>query len=772
MKTSTSHWGSFHTKVRDGRLVDTVPFQHDPNPSRLTDMVPEAVHSPLRINKPAIREGWLKKRSASKAERGNDRFVEVDWDVALDFVSEELSRIRSEYGAHAIFGGSYGWSSAGRLHHARTLLHRMLYMGGGCVGQVTNYSYAAGMVLLPHIVGNADPVAGRMTDWRSIVENSRLMVFFGGINRRNFQVSSGGFGEHSTENWLKDARAAGVEFVAIGPDRKDAATDLGSQWLPIRPNTDTALMLALSTTLIEEGLHDRDFLDRCCSGFDEFQDYLLGIKDGQRKDADWAAKITGIDADIIRNLARRMAATRTMLTASWSLQRADHGEQPYWALIALASILGQIGLPGGGFGFGYGSINGRGTPRRPIASPVMQSGRNPIDFNIPVARIADLLLEPGRTIDFNGSQLTYPDIRLVYWAGGNPFHHHQDLARLTQAIRQPETFIVNEIWWTSTARHADIVLPATTSLERDDIGASPADRYILAMPQVIAPVGQARNDFDIFCDICERLGYRAAFDENRSQMEWLHHIYRVFREGALEKGVVAPDFENFWQAGWYEIPPPDAGWSAFQDFTSDPQAYPLKTSSGKIELVSSRIASYNYPDCGAHPKWIPPREWLGSPKAADYPLHLISNQPETRLHSQLDNTRWSAQSKISGREVIRIHPHDAHARGLTDGDVVEVFNDRGSCLAAVRISDDLLPGVVQLPTGAWFDPAEKNERILECHGNPNILTPDHGTSRLGQGPSPMSTLVDIRPYQGEIPPISVLTPPSFVPSQDGQKYPK
>ncbi len=169
-------------------------------------------------------------------------------------------------------------------------------------------------------------------------------------------------------------------------------------------------------------------------------------------------------------LLPRLPGKRVLVAANWSLQRARHGEQPYWAIIALAAILGQIGLPGGGFAFGYGSSNGMGNPRPDTPLYGLPIGINPVDIAIPVARVADLLLNPGETVRFDGRPITYPDIRLVYWAGGNPFHHHQDLNRLRQAFRRPATVIVNECYWTATARHADIVLPATTALERNDIG--------------------------------------------------------------------------------------------------------------------------------------------------------------------------------------------------------------------------------------------------------------------------------------------------------------
>ena len=250
------------------------------------------------------------------------------------------------------------------------------------------------------------------------------------------------------------------------------------------------------------------FRSRYCAGFERFLAYVAGEPDGQPKNAEWAAGITGVDAAVIRELARRMAATRTMLSATWSLQRGEHGEQPYWALVALAACLGQIGLPGGGFGFGHGSINGVAEPRPDIPSPELDKGPNPLNFAIPVARIADALLEPGATIDFDGKKLTYPDIRLVYWAGGNPFHHHQDLNRFLRAWQKPETIIVNESWWKATARHADIVLPATTTLERNDIGANGRDRFVIAMKKAIEPVGQSRNDFDIFEGLADRKSTR------------------------------------------------------------------------------------------------------------------------------------------------------------------------------------------------------------------------------------------------------------------------
>lgn len=452
--------------------------------------------------------------------------------------------------------------------------------------------------------------------------------------------------------------------------------------------------------------------------------------------------------------------------ANWSLQRSDHGEQPFWATIALAALLGQIGLPGGGFGFGYGSVEGVADLRPPAPIPELSIGPNPVNSFIPVARIADMLLNPGQPFQYNGLDLAYPDIRLIYWSGGNPFHHHQDLNRLIRAWRRPDTIIVNDPWWTATARHADIVLPATTTLERNDIGASVRDRFILAMRQAIAPVGQARNDFDIFSELADRYGVHAAFTEGRAEREWLRHLYETAREQAARWEMRWPQFDEFWAQGFFEMPQVEQPFVLFEEFRRDPLRNPLVTPSGRIEIFSETIAGFGYEDCPGHPSWLEPAEWLGSAKAQHYPLHLLTTQPRTRLHAQMDMGCVSQESKISGREPMRINPMDAARRGIHSGDVVRVFNDRGALLAGAIVSEDLRPGVVQIATGAWYDPQEPGViGSLDKHGNPNVLTLDKGTSRLAQGPSAQTTLVEVEKYPGSLPEITALVPPLVSPDE-------
>jgi biotin/methionine sulfoxide reductase len=420
-------------------------------------------------------------------------------------------------------------------------------------------------------------------------------------------------------------------------------------------------------------------------------------------------------------------------------------------------MLGQIGLPGGGYNYALGALAHTGRRANAVPSAGMPQGRNGVRAFIPVARIADMLLNPGQPFDYNGQRLAYPDIRLVYWAGGNPFHHHQDLNRLRRAFARVDTLVVHETAWTATARHADIVLPCTMTLEREDIGATPTDPLMVAMHRIAEPFGEARDDYAIFTALAERLGTAPAYTEGRSAHEWLRHLYEQTREALVAKSLPAPDFATFWREGELLLPsaPDDGG--ILRAFREDPEASPLPTPSGKIEIVSETIAGFGYPDCPGHPVWLPPSD---APDAC-HPLQLVANQPATRLHSQLDFGGHSSAMKHRGREVMRINPVDAARRGIADGDIVRLFNARGACLAAAKLTDDIRPGVVQLPTGAWYDPADPAEEKPLCvHGNPNVLTRDVGTSRLAQGCTGQLTAVEVERFGGNLPPIQAYDPPT------------
>jgi biotin/methionine sulfoxide reductase len=768
---TTSHWGAFGVRPGPDGGIEVAAHPGDPAPAPMLGNVAGSLRHPTRVARPAVRRGWLEHGPGPSGQRGQEEFVEVSWDRALDLVAAELRRVRAAHGSEAIFGGSYGWASAGRFHHAQSQLHRLLNLAGGYTASRHTYSSGTSEVVLPHIVGAAAAaVLDGGSSWTTIAENTELILAFGGLPAKNVFITPGGMTRHATPGHLAALGRRGVRVALVSPLRADVPAGLDTTWYPLVPATDTALMLGLAHTLAAEGRHDRAFLDRYTAGYETFERYLTGAADGVPKDADWAAAICGIEAGRIRDLARQLAAARTLVTVTWSLQRARHGEQPVWAGIALAAMLGQIGLPGGGFGHGYGSMGNVGSGGAEVGLPTLPQGRNPVRSFIPVARIADLLLSPGESYDYDGQRLTYPDIRLVYWAGGNPFHHHQDLGRLRRAFARPDTVVVHEPHWTATARHADIVLPVTTTLEREDVGAGRRDTHLIAMHQAVAPVGAARDDYDVLSGVAARLGVGDAFTEGRTAREWLEHLYGRWRDRLAARGHDLPEFAQFWAAGQVALPVGPARFTLFERFRADPDRARLHTPSGRTEIFSATVAAFGYDDCPGHPAWLEPQEWLGGPRARQFPLHLIANQPATRLHSQLDVGAVSQQAKVAAREAIWLHPADAAARGISDGDVVRVFNDRGACLAGAVLTDTVRPGVARLPTGAWFDPVPgASGPVLCAHGNPNVLTADRPSSRLSQGCTGQHVLVEAERYQGEPPPVTVGRPPPLARSEDGSE---
>jgi biotin/methionine sulfoxide reductase len=761
LKSHLSHWGAFDAEVSDGDRVTIHPFVHDPNPSPLLDNIPDSVRHPTRVTQPMIRAGWLESGPGPTGRRGAEEFIPVSWDRLIELLSGELKRVYSEHGPESVFGGSYGWSSAGRFHHAQSQVHRFLNTLGGYVGSVESYSHAAGSTILKRVLASSEHLHYRATHWNTLINHTDMFICFGGLPLKNVAVTSGGVFRHKTKSFLELGSEKGMEFVSFTPLRDDLPENINATWYPISPGSDVAVMLALAHTLITEGLHDRDFLDRYCVGFEKLERYILGLDDGQPKSPEWAEPLCEIESGDIRNLARKMARKRVFISTTWSLQRQEFGEQPPWMALALAAMLGQIGMPGGGYGFGYGSVSrvGTGFIADGIGLPVFRQGVNPVKTFIPVARISDMLLNPGQEFDYDGQRLTYPDIKLVYWAGGNPFHHHQDISRLRRAFGKPDTVVVHDPFWTSAARHADIVIPSTVTLERNDLGGSPNEAYLAAMQQAIPPYEQSRNDYDTFSDLAHALGVGEEFTEGRDEMGWLRHLYENWRAKASRKGHQFPEFESFWSEGYLELPYDESG-NLFRDFRQDPESNHLQTPSGKIELFSETIDGFGYEDCPGHPTWLAPQEWLGNERSQQYPMMMVANNPKTRLHSQLDIGKYSQDSKVSGREPVRIHPEDAALYGLSDGDVMRIHNDRGSVLAGVVVSEHVRPRVIQLSTGAWYDPLDPADPDSMCiHGNPNAVTLDKGSSSLGQGCVGQHTLVEIERWEGELPPIKVLSPP-------------
>src|SRR5215467_2643899 len=268
----SSHWGAFSVLLRDGG-IEVKPHPGDPAPSPLLDNIPASVAHRARIARPMVRRGWLERGPGPDRRRGRDEFMPVDWPRALDLVATELRRIYSDYGPCAVYGGSYGWASAGRFHDAPRQLHRFLNVAGGYVRSVGSYSSGAASAILPHAIGPQDAVAGNNVSWDELVAHSALVLAFGGMALKNNDVGGGGTSEHIALHRLRAARRRGAELHLISPLCDDLPPEIDAVWHPVRPGTDVALMLGIAHTLISEGVHDRAFLGRYCFGYEVFEPY-------------------------------------------------------------------------------------------------------------------------------------------------------------------------------------------------------------------------------------------------------------------------------------------------------------------------------------------------------------------------------------------------------------------------------------------------------------------------------------------------------------------
>lgn len=751
MKYTAAHWGGYQFEPGHTELS---PLDGDEAPSRIgKGWVSATRNRQARILRPAVRSGWLK--GDGGAGRCNDSFVEMGWDEVLDLTAGELARVKETHGNSAVFGGSYGWSSAGRFHHAQSQMRRFLNTIGGFVSSRETYSHAAAEVLWPHVIGMSNKAfQDLMTTLPMVEEHCKLLLAFGGLSARTAQVAGAGTTNHEVGSWVQRLSKKGVRVICISPEQNEARAD----WWRIRPGTDTALILGLIGEIITMGGADETFLSQCTSGWPELRAYVTGQSDGIAKTADWAADICDLPVQDIRALASELIKTPSLVSMTWSMQRADHGEQPIWAGLALACVLGHIGKSGLGYAFGYGCTTPVGRPTRLIDWPSFPQGKNALSDYIPVARIADMLLHPNSTYTYNGSMRQYPDIRLIWWSGGNPFHHHQDLGRLERAWQQPETVIVNDHSWTASARRADIVLPATTPLERSDIMMNRRDPTLLYMSAMFAPLGQSRSDFEIFTDLSQRMGVESAFTEGRTAEDWQAHIWQQSMEVGAAFGFEMPDWDTFKHEGRFDVPEAEEARVAFADFVSAPEQHPLGTESGRITLYNQTIAAMALPDCPGHPSWMSPAEGQTLRKGE---YHLISGQPDTRLHGQNDPGDEAVNDKVQGREACLLHPQTAKALSVRQGDVIRLWNARGACLAGVRISEGIRPDCISLPTGAWYDPQMVDGMRLEVHGNPNALTLDKGCSALSQGNSAHTTVVRAERWSAPLPPLTVTRPPEI-----------
>lgn len=780
---TAARWGILKASVKNGKIVKSAPWKITSKiPNTLQNTMADLVYN-TRIKAPMVRKSYLADPDNPKPElRGLDEWVEVKYEDAIKLVARELKKTREQKGADSVFAGSYGWQSTGNVHVSRTLLHRFMNLSGGFTGVTGDYSTGAAQVIMPYVTGS-NQVYEQQTSWPVVLENSKVVVFWGLNPISTLRVAWTSSDEQGFK-YFEQLKNSDKEIIIIDPIKTVSGKyfEGKARWIAPRPNTDVAMMLGMAQHLYSQGKYDKEFLQNYTVGFEKFVPYLTGQSDGVAKTPEWASEICGIGADVIKELAIKFYENRTMIMAGWGIQRAHHGEQAHWMIVTLCAMLGQIGLAGGGFGFSYHYANG-GAPTCAggviggmnaasvgvvkdgkflgLAQDQKQGGEaaqawlvNTAKVAFPLARIADVLLNPGKTIDANGAKITYPKIDFIYWVGGNPIVHHQDTNTNIKAWRKPRTIVVNEIYWTPTAKMADIVFPTTTEYERNDITMSGdySNMHIIPMKQVVAKQHGAKDDYQIFTDLCKAYaeGLAEAYtDGGKTEMDWIKEFY----EGAASAvnantalGIQMPSFEQWWEKNEpteFHETPESAAYVSFEDFRNDPVLEALGTPSGLIEIYSDTIEAMNYKDCGAHPMWFEPVEWLGM-KDKPAKFHLLGLHPLDRLHSQQSNTSNRKRYAVADREPVLINTEDAKELGIKQGDLVRVYNARGEILAGANVSDDIMRGVVQIFEGAWYDP---NAEGLCKNGNPNVLTIDLPTSELANGNISHTALVDIELYK-------------------------
>ena len=763
---SFSWHGPVYTKTVNGKLVSTKGYKAGFHDNAVAGAIPEYVYSPSRIKYPMVRKSYLQNGpGANREARGKEAFVRVSWEKATELIAAELKRVIREYGnASILTNTSTAYLTPGRINYEGGCMSRFANLMGGFTDCMTDYSTGAAQTIMPHITGSTD-VYAQQTSWKTVLENAEVLVFWGidPIKTLNAgDTTNMGYGL----DWMKKLSKSGKKVIVIDPRRSSTAVKFGAEWIAPVPNTDVAMMLGMAYALQETGLEDKEFLEKYTTGYGKFLPYLLGETDKTPKTPEWAESICQVKAATIRELAQLVAKNPSLLLSGWSMQRADHGEQPPWMFVTLASMIGQIGLPGRGYSMGHNYPDSGSLYGTAPSVPYIDYGEYPDNppALLPAARTTDAILNPGKVIDFNGTKITYPDIKMIFNEYGNPHSRHQERSKMIRAWKRPDTIVTHEIAWTASAWMADIVLPVCTAAERNDIDSDSVATIIVPIKAAIEPLYESKAPFDIFSEIARAAGIEKDFTMGKSAMELIEESYAVARKRAKNSGIEMPGFNEFWDKGEpieFPVDENEVNFVQHGDFREDPLLEPLGTASGKIEIYCKNIEKMGYADCGPHPQWYEPFEWLGSPIASRFPLHLLTPHPRYRLHSQYNQCGSLTDIyNVAGREPVTLNSGDARTRNIKDGDVVRIFNDRGQTLAGARVTDDIRPGVIAMSEGGWYDPVSRGEPGSLCkHGHANALVKDKPTSSLSQACNANTALVQIEKYTDPAPPVTAFDPP-------------
>ena len=654
------------------------------------------VHHPQRLMYPQKRVG----------ERGEGKFERISWDEALETLAGQLTRVKETYGSEGIFLATGGGYLAG-LHNGGFAAQRLMNQFGGCVTHYGNISSEG--AVWASLTQYGSVMVGHS---REDMLNSKLIILWGWDPARMIS------GTNTMYHVIK-ARENGARVIAIDPRYHDTAATVADEWIPIRPGTDTAMMVAMANVMIRENLHDQPFLDKYSVGFDKFKDYVLGQEDGTEKTPRWAAEICGVDADTIIRLAREYAGTKpAALMDCQGPARSAMGEQYNRCAATLSAMTGNVGRAGGSACGGLMGIPVGHMFRMSAIPP----GKNPFEMEGPnVKGTLDIRMRIIKRIHVNnifdailkGKQGGYPaDIKLMWSMCNNYLNQTGNSNKAARALQKLEFFCAQELFMTAQARYADLLLPVTSAVERSDLTRPwPSGPYFTFMNRALEPLGECKSDLDIVSELAQRLGIEG-FNPH-TEDEWL----KMFVDLNPEYQEHIKDYDKFKKDGIHRVKL-DAPIIAFKEQIDDIEKNPFPTPSGKIEIFSQRVADLNKPDTPPIPKYLPTPEDRSDPLIEKFPLQLLTPHPKNRVHSELYMVPWLREVE---EHRAWLNPVDADHRGIKDGDEILVFNDRGKVAIKAWVTERIIPGVICIFEGAWYNPDKDGVDRGACA---NTLTKD------------------------------------------------
>ncbi|GDX06424.1 selenate/tellurate reductase subunit YnfE [Buttiauxella sp. A111] len=701
------------------------------------------INHPERLNYPMKRVG----------KRGEGKFERISWDEALDTITNSLKNTVEKYGNEAVYinytSGIVGGNIT-RSSPSASLITRLMNSYGGFLGQYGTYSTAQIACAMPYTYGTND---GNST---SDIENSKLVVLFGN-NPAETRMSGGGI-----TYYLEQARErSNARMIVIDPRYTDTAAGREDEWLPIRPGTDAALVAGIAHVLITQNLVDQPFLDKYCVGYDEktlpegapanghYKAWILGQgDDGVEKSPRWASAITGIPVDKIIKLAYEIGSTKPAYIAQgWGPQRQANGELTARAIAMLPILTGNVGISGGNSGARESTYT--------ITIERMPVLVNPVKTQISCFSWTDAITRgPEMTAKRDGvrgkDKLDVPIKFIWNYAGNTIINQHSDINKTHDTLQDDskcEMIVVIENFMTSSAKYADILLPDLMTVEQEDI--IPNDYagnmgYLIFIQPATEPKFERKPIYWITSEVARRLGpdIHQKFTEGRTQEQWLQFLYAKM----LEKDPQLPSYEELRAMGIYKRKDPNGHFVAYKAFRTDPDANPLKTPSGKIEIYSSKLADIaasweleKDETISPLPIYASTFDGWDAPERSSYPLQLFGFHYKARTHSSYGNIDVL---KAACRQEVWINPIDAQARGIANGDMVRVFNGRGELRIPAKVTPRIMPGVTAMGQGAWHEANMAGDRI--DHGSCiNTLTTQR-PSPLAKGNPQHTNLVEIQ----------------------------